>query len=209
VALPEGSRRTDWTLTGDALTGLLTFLDADPERAALEYERLRQRLMKLFRWRGCLSFEAYTDETVDRVARMIASGAEIHTSNRYALFHGVAMNLLREHWRDAERQRRAIERMPLPQSSLHPEDVLAQRDEDTRSEARIRCLRGCLQRLPAASLSLIRRYYAEGDVLDKEQRKQIAAELHISASALRVRAHRIRGDVTQCVERCVGRENRS
>jgi DNA-directed RNA polymerase specialized sigma24 family protein len=162
--------------------------------------------MKLFRWRGCLSFEAYTDETVDRVARMIASGTEIHTANRYALFRGVAMNLLREHWRDVERQRKAIERMPLPQNPVHPEHLLAQRDEDIRSEARIRCLRACLERLPAASLSLIRRYYAEGDVLDKEQRKQIAAALHISASALRVRAHRIRTDVTQCVERCVGRE---
>lgn len=207
--MPESGRRSEWTLNGDALAGLLTFLDADPERAALEYERLRQRLMKLFRWRGCLAFEEYTDETVDRVARMIASGAPIQTSNRYALFHGVAMNLIREHWRESERQRKAIDRMPPSQNPHHPEQVLAERDTAIRSEARLRCLQRCLQTLPAASLSLIRRYYAEGDVLDKEQRKQIAAELGISASALRVRAHRIRSDVTQCVGRCLGRKDQS
>jgi len=203
------SDRNEWVLTGEALTGLLKFLDADPERAAAEYERLRQRLMKLFRWRGCLSFEEYTDITVDRVARMIASGVEIHTSNRYALFYGVAMNLVREHWRDAERQRKALDQVPPPSEPPHPEEVLARRDEAILREARIRCLRGCLQRLPTASLSLIKRYYADGDVLDKNQRKQIAAELKISASTLRVRAHRIRSDVGRCVEMCLQRERGS
>jgi DNA-directed RNA polymerase specialized sigma24 family protein len=76
-----------------------------------------------------------------------------------------------------------------------------------RAEARVNCLRRCLKRLPAASLSLIRRYYAEGDVLDKNQRKEIASELGLSATALRVRAHRIRSDVGRCVERCLEREN--
>jgi DNA-directed RNA polymerase specialized sigma24 family protein len=203
------SERNEWVLTGDALAGLLKFLDADPERAAAEYERLRQRLMKLFRWRGCLTFEEYTDITVDRVARMIASGVEIHTANRYALFYGVAMNLVREHWREAERQRKALDRLPLPNGPPHPEELIARRDDDALRDVRLRCLRDCLERLPAASLSLIKRYYAEGDVLDKTQRKQIATELRISASALRVRAHRIRSEVGQCVETCLERKRKS
>ena len=200
-----GSQRREWALTADALDRLLAFLDPNPERAAAEYERLRQRLMKLFRWRGCLAFEEYTDITLDRVARMIASGVEIHTSNRYALFHGVAINVVREHWRDVERQRQALDLRPPPSGPPHAEELAVRGEADLLSEARLECLRTCLAALPAASRSLIRRYYAAGDVLNKDQRKRLADEFRLSPSALRVRAHRIRAEVGRSVERCLER----
>ena len=212
VAVGAGGGNGDkheWVLTPDALAGLLHFLHADPARAAADYEQIRQRLMKLFRWRGCLSFEEYTDITIDRVARRIADGADIRTPNPYALFYGVAVNLLREHWRNTERERKAFDRL---QRSHEPEksaeELMAREHEETDRATRVACLRRCLRQLPAESLALIKRYYAEGTVLDKNQRKQMAGELNISVNALRVRAHRIRIDVGECIELCLVRMRR-
>jgi DNA-directed RNA polymerase specialized sigma24 family protein len=191
-------------LSQESLAALLQFLDEDPLRAAAEYERIRQRLMKLFRWRGCLSFEEYADTTVDRVASLVAEGAEVHTANRYALFYGVATNLLREHWRGAERQRLALQGLGHQQVQAEsPDETLTRHDELVNDEKRRRCLRRCLSLLPADSLALIRRYYGHGDILDKNQRKQLAGELNVSVNALRVRAHRIRAEVGRCIGSCL------
>lgn len=197
---------TKRALTPGALDALLRFLDDDPERAAAEYERIRQRLIKLFRWRGCLNFHDYADATVDRVAHLIGGGTEIRTGNPYALFYGVAINLLREHWRETERERRVFGALRhAPATAPAPDEVIEQRDADRARERRLRCLRACLERLPADSLALITRYYGEGSVLDKDQRKALARELNVSINALRVRAHRIRSDVGGCVEDCTHR----
>ncbi len=201
------TEKKQWVLTGEAFEGLLKFLDSDPNRAAGEYEQIRQRLMKLFRWRGCLSFEEYTDMTVDRVARRIAEGAEIRTANPHALFYGVAMNLLREHWRKSEREVRALDQLRRSyEAEKNAEELFARREEESYRETRIECLRQCLLPLPSESLILIKKYYSEGDVLDKNQRKQMADALKISVNALRVRAFRIRVEVEKCVLNCVTRE---
>src|SRR5262245_7835233 len=102
------AQKEDWVLTHQALDTLLQQLDPDRERAAEKYEQIRQRLIKLFRWRGCLRFEEYTDSTIDRVARRVAGGLEVQSANVYALFHGVALNLLKEHWRKIERESEAL-----------------------------------------------------------------------------------------------------
>ena len=200
------TKRKESALTGDALAGLLHFLNDDPDRAAAEYERLRCRLRKLFRWRGCLAFDEYTDMAVDRVARMIAGGATIRTENPYTLFYGVAMNLLREHWRRTERERQAVDHLQrVYETAANAEELLARRDEAAERDHRLQCLRRCLDRLPGDQLALIERYYSGGDVLDKTRRQQIAGELKLSVNALRVRAHRIRSEVGHCVEGCLGR----
>jgi RNA polymerase sigma factor (sigma-70 family) len=198
------SQRREWALTPEAIDGLLEQLDSDRGRAAEKYEQIRQRLMKLFRWRGCLAFEEYADRTIDRVARLIAEGAEIQTPSPYSLFYGVALNLLKEHWRESQRESEATNYLTRSQQAAEdPEDLMAQEEERREHEARIACLRHCLGRLPPESLKLIKRYYADGDVLNKEQRKQTAAELGISVNALRVRAYRIRADVERCVRDCL------
>lgn len=201
------TEKKEWVLTGEAFEGLLKFLHPDPNLAASEYEQIRQRLMKLFRWRGCLSFEEYTDMTVDRVARRIAEGVEIRTANPHSLFYGVAMNLLREHWRKSEREGRALDQLQrLHEPEKNVEDLLERREEDSLRQSRVECARRCLRQLPSESLMLIKRYYAEGGVLDKNQRKQVADALKISVNALRVRAFRIRAEVEKCVHNCVNRE---
>jgi len=193
-----------WVLNREAFERLLSYLNPDPNRAASEYEQIRQRLMKLFRWRGCPSFEEYTDNTIDRVARRLAEGVEIRTENPYALFYGVAMNLLREHWRRAQREAEALDGLQrVNEPSPDPEDEREQQQEEAQREMRIQCLRQCLRLLSSESLALIKRYYAEGDMLNKNQRKQLADSLKISINTLRVRAFRIRSEVEQCVNVCI------
>jgi len=204
------TKNKEWVLTREALDALLAFLDSDPVRAADEYEQIRRRLMKLFRWRGCLPFEEYTDQTIDRVARRIAEGGEIRTTNPYALFYGVAINVIREHWRRSERESQALGGLYRSRElSPNPEDVRARMEDERQSQMRGECLRQCLRTLPADAVSLIKRYYGEGDILDKNQRKQIAETLKISVNTLRVRAFRIRTEVEKCVHICLTKEGRT
>jgi DNA-directed RNA polymerase specialized sigma24 family protein len=204
------SHRTEWVLTNEAFDRLLEQLDSDRDRAAEKYEQIRQRLMKLFKWRGCLAFEEYTDRTIDRVARRIGEGSEFQTANPYTLFHAVAMNLLKEHWRKSERESEALDYLvQSPHPVGDPEAIRSQEEAANQEKARIGCLRHCLNQLSPENLALIKRYYAEGDLMNKEQRKQMAGELSISVNALRVRAFRIRAEVEECINSCLDSERMS
>jgi DNA-directed RNA polymerase specialized sigma24 family protein len=194
----------EWTLTEDALSRLLTQLDPDRACAAEKYEALRRKLMKFFQWRGCLQFEEYTDRTMDLVARKLSEGAELQAANPSALFYGVAVNLLREHWRKSARTPGPLDDHPeLENPAGDPEQIREQEEAGRERETRLACLRQCLGQLPAESVSLIQQYYSEGDMLDKEQRRQIARRLNLSATALRSRAFRIRGELEQCINKCL------
>ncbi len=193
-----------WTLTEDALSQLLKQLDPDLARAAEKYEELRHKLMRFFKWRGCLQFEEYTDRTIDLVARKLSEGAEIQASNFSAFFYGVAVNLLREHWRKSVNAPGPLDDNPEPENPAgDPEKIREQEEARREREIRLACLRQCLEKLPSESVHLIKQYYSEGDALDKEQRKQIAQRLNLSATALRSRAFRIRGELEQCINKCL------
>ena len=92
------THKKDWSLTSEAFNRMLLSLAEDREAAGEKYEAIRAKLNKLFRWRGCASPDEYTDETIDRVARRLSDGAELRTEP-YLFFHGVALNVLREHWK--------------------------------------------------------------------------------------------------------------
>lgn len=194
----------NWNLTEEAFALLLAQLDSDRERAAEKYEQIRVKLMKFFKWRGCLQFEEYTDKTIDRVALKLSEGAELQQTNPSAFFYGVAVNLLKEHWRKtATREASLTDQTQTWSSSDDPEHIRAQAETEQEQEMRLACLRGCLAELPSESVSLIKQYYSEGDVLNKEQRKQIARRLNLSPTALRSRAFRVRGELERCVENCL------
>jgi DNA-directed RNA polymerase specialized sigma24 family protein len=193
-----------WALTQEAFDRLLTQLDPDRARAAEKYEELRRKLMKFFKWRGCLQFEEYADKTIDRVARKITEGAELQATSPSALFYGVALLLVKEHWRKtATRQEIPASQTEAWTTSEDPEKIRAQAETLQEQETRLACLRRCLAKLPSESVYLIKKYYSEGDVLDKQQRKQIALQLNLSATALRSRAFRVRGELERCVNNCL------
>lgn len=192
-------RAANWNLDAEAFDRLLLFLDPDREAAAVKYEDVRRRLVKLFSWRGCSAPEEYADRTMDRVARRILEGADVRVAEPYQYFHGVALNVLREHWRGPERATQSL-------ADRHGEGLAAveaevdQEAERQTSERQLTCLESCLETLPPRQRALLIEYHA--GMRQIERRRVLAESLGIPLNALRIRAHRIRTAVESCVTRC-------
>jgi DNA-directed RNA polymerase specialized sigma24 family protein len=182
---------------------LLGALDPDREKAGERYEALRRKLIRLFTWRGCLDAELCADETLDRVGRRIGEGASVPDVAGFC--HGVAINVLREHWRSPERRTTPLDTLPVP---LGPQTdpALLGRESDARHarEARLRCLELCVGRLDPAARALLTRYHS-GAPPAWERRAALARDLGLPLNALRIRAHRLRAALARCIEGCSGR----
>jgi len=198
-----------WALTREALDVLLARLDADRELAGAKYEEIRQRLMKFFSWRGCTSPEACTDDTIDRVARRILQGTQLLVKDPYLYFHGVALNVLREYWKEAERGVESFADLPLSEDPAeNPFQTRLREEGERQMEQRLECMKLCIDELAPENLSLINEYH-QGEKREKiERRRSLARRLDIPLNALRIRAYRIRVELESCIERCAGRKNR-
>src|SRR5262245_51712219 len=87
----------DRSLTADGLARLLARLDADSQRAAVEYERLHRTLVRFFDAKGVGSPEECADEALDRLARRLLEEVDITSIRSYA--YGIARLVLLEHQR--------------------------------------------------------------------------------------------------------------
>src|SRR5437016_9086682 len=68
---------------------LLLWLDPDPERAGIIYEKIRWRMIAILASRGCRLAEELADETIDRVARRVADIQAKYVDERAIYFLGV------------------------------------------------------------------------------------------------------------------------
>lgn len=199
--------KKDWVMTASAFNRMLEQLDPDRERAGERYELIRQKLTKFFQWRGCASPEDYTDRTIDRVARRIEEGAEVHARDPYLFFHGTAINVLREHWKEAER--RGVEALDdLPPSKNPSEDPIEQRtqqEERLDHEVKLECLNECVRSLPADQIELIQQYHQNEGGAKIARRKELAERLKIPLNALRIRMYRTRQELETCIVDCTKR----
>jgi len=176
------------------LRQLLATLDADPARAGERYERIRARLVVLFRCRGCTGPEDLADETIDRVARRLEEGEVIRAADLTSYFVGVAGHVAQE------AQRRDLRVVPFSTEQHAPAAPAAGEGDDELTQARRkRCLNGCLGRLRSPARELLVRY-VRGDAADHARH---ARELGIEINALRIRAHRTRVEVEECVRACL------
>ena len=199
-----GSKQS-WSMTQTSFDLLLAQLDRDRESAGEKYQNVRKKLMNFFRWRGCTTPEDYADRTIDRVARRIEEGAEITARDPYLYFHGVAVNVLREHWKKAEKENTgSLEQLPSWQTpGEDPHEKREQETEALQNELRLECLNGCVTALPKTHLDLITQYH-QGEGGDRiARRTALASNLGIRLNALRIRAYRVRGDLEKCVVNCV------
>ena len=192
--------KKDWVLTAEAFAGLLSCLDADTQRAAEKYEKIRRKLVKFFKWRGCITPEEYTDRTIDQVARRIAEGVELRVNDPYPYFHWAAINIFKQSWREPDIE--PLELLPASKNpAVHPVEVNERELEQLKKEQRLKCLDRCLQMLPPETLSLITAYHDKG--FNKTNRKQLAEALKVPINALRIRAYRIRLSLEGCVTSCL------
>jgi RNA polymerase sigma factor (sigma-70 family) len=188
TGLPTCPVKKEWVLTQEAFDALLAWLDPNRDAAAQKYESIRTRLIKIFSCRGCLEAEDLADETINRVTSKLADIQASFTGDPARYFYAVAKKILLEYSR----------RRPAP--SL-PEPTIDFEEFDAESE--YECLDRCIGKLTPENRDLVLSYYQEEKHAKIAHRKQLAASLGIAVNALRIRAHRIRTELEQCVKQCL------
>lgn len=178
-------------ITAGGLRHLLARLDPDADRAALEYERLRQSLIRFFDWRGAWPPDECADEVLDRLARKLQGGTVVDDVPKYA--HGIARVVFLERRRGPIVS--SIEGVELPRVPAADPPADDERLHD--------CFDRCLMQLPPEHRSLITAYY-EGERRAKiANRRRLGLTLGLSENALRSRVQRLRDRLEHCVQNCV------
>src|SRR5262249_25577078 len=106
---------------------------------------------------------------------------------------GVARMLLKETLKEQRKQ-----------SELGDMPVTIGNDSESaeKSELQLQCFDGCLDKLPIETRMLVMEYYELRKQAKIDRRKELAEELGIPVNALRIRIHRIRAQLEECVIHC-------
>lgn len=188
----------DSAIPSESLEEILAWLNPDREVAAAIYVQLRHDLAKTFLWRGCSDPEGLTDEVFDRVAKKVREVKPTYKGDARLYFRAVANNLVKE---EIKKKKTHL--------SLDDVDALEQPEaqiEDETMADREDCLQSCLQVLSADKRELILAYYAKEKQAKIDHRIELARRFGKSVETLRVKVHRIRGSLEQCIERCLERK---
>lgn len=180
----ERTTRESWQLGREALELLLGHLDDDRDRAAHKYEDLRRRLIVFFEVRRAAEPEVLADATIDRLSRKLQQGAHGEALTSFA--YGIARLVLLEE----VRQRRS-------RQEAH-EEWLAVQALNTESEL-LPYLRQCLAALPPETRQTLLEYYEDDKSAKIEGRRAMAERLQVPLNALRIRMHRVRAKIEECV----------
>jgi DNA-directed RNA polymerase specialized sigma24 family protein len=181
-----GPKRKKWGLTQEAFDSLLTWLDSERDRAGRLYEEIRSRLIKIFICRGCTEAEDLADETINRVAKRVDEVAKTYSGDPALYFYGVANKV---HLESLRRK---------PQMDV----ALPQRQTDEIGPE-LNCLEQCLKTLRSENRELVLEYYQEERQAKIANRQRLAQKMGIPLNALRIRAHRIRAALKNCVKECL------
>lgn len=176
----------DWFLSQEAFDSLLEWLDSDREQAAIKYEDIRKRLIKIFTGRACAEAEDLADETINRVISKLDELGKGFEGDRGRYFYGVANKVYLEFRRKKTPQ-------PPPSSPVDSNQI----------EREFRCLEHCIEALSEADGYLLQQYYGAEGGAKVDHRKRLAEELGIAPNALRIRAYRIRVGLQECMEKCM------
>jgi RNA polymerase sigma factor (sigma-70 family) len=190
---PATTEKAKWSLTKEAFDKLLNAFSSDRNEAAAKYEHYRRKLLRFFEWRGIEPADEYADETYNRVARRIDEGQKI--DNLISYLYAVARLVFMEALKNRQRAPVALDDAPQSMRQRAPEQV--------EPDARVLCLDRCLDALPPENRTLIIDYYQEERRAKIELRQELADRLNIPLNALRIRAHRIRNTLEQCINQCM------
>jgi DNA-directed RNA polymerase specialized sigma24 family protein len=152
------------------------------------YQRIRHKLIRLFRWRGSDDPDDLADETFDRVRRRLPDRSS-YVGDPAHYVCGVARLVFLE----SLRQRRLPVPPPRPEKDEHDEKALD-------------CLDECLNCLSRVERDLILEYYRGEKRAKIDHREKLARSLGTSANALRIQTCRLRGQLRKCVSECMERK---
>jgi len=181
--------KTEWELTPEAFDGLLSWLNPDREQAGRKYEEIRRKLITILSCRGCTCPEDLTDETMNRVTRRVPQIIDNYLGDPALYFYGVAHKV---HLEWLRRNGRALVPPPAP-------------DPPEETEQEHECLEQCMEHLTSKSRELVSQYHREEKKAKIDGRKELADRLGIGVNALRIRAHRIRAGLQECVVLCLSK----
>lgn len=182
--------KREWVLTKETFDALLAWLDTNPDSAALKYEQIRTRLIKMFVCRGCLEPEDLADQTIDRVARRLNDIEATYAGEPVRYFYGVAHKIQLEYLRIK----------PPPPPPPPPPVVDDEEEEDDRE---YECLEHCMEKLLPEHRKLILKYFEEERGAKIDNRKFLADQMGIAVNALRIRVCRIKASLFECVHKCM------
>ena len=177
--------KKQWDITQEGFDRLLSWLADDRDEAGRKYEIIRQRLIKFFICRGCENVEDLADETITIVITKVDEVALNYEGDPVLYFYGVAKKVFKDYLR--------IKNRTVPSA---PPDVTHV------DESVFECLDGCMEKLSEENRELVLRYYQDEKKVKIDNRQSLADELGIAMNALRIRAHRIRLLLRNCVREC-------
>jgi DNA-directed RNA polymerase specialized sigma24 family protein len=178
----------------DPYTIFLSLLSPDRDIAENKFRDIRRRLARMLDFRGCAcSYELADDAILDFVC---------HLQNRDRPFEGdpiaylstVAYNLYLAY----------LQRLLLPLPDDISERPQEGADDSADKERLHQYLDLCLEELSPENHDLILRYYRWEKQAKIDFRKKLAAELGISANALKIRVYHIRKALGACIEERLG-----
>jgi DNA-directed RNA polymerase specialized sigma24 family protein/GTPase SAR1 family protein len=177
---------------GSAFDRLLAWLNPDRELAAQRYEEIRTNLIRIFVSQGIPDAEGLADETFDKITRKVDEIAPRFVGDPALYFYGVSRNILREH----TRRNLSLPIEPLSESRIYE-------TYDPSLDLEHDCLDRCLKKLSRDQRQFILAYYAESRHKKIEARRELAKQLGVSLATSRVKAHRIRSKLHECIRDCV------
>jgi len=189
--------KKEWVVTQQAFDRLLDWLDADRENAGSKYEKIRVRLTKIFTCRGCFDADDLADETINRVTAKLGEIVENYSGDPALYFYGVAQKVHLEYLR----KKPSVRESSMIGRELNSQTLASEPSESIEDE--YACLERCMEQLSPANHRLVLEYYQEEKRAKIDHRKMLADQLGIAVNALRIRAHRLRSQLQQCVQSCL------
>ncbi len=183
-------------ITKQDFDSLLGWLSPDADEAAVLYEKIRQGLIRYFRFRGCLDGESLTDETFNRVTRKISVVEFDDKLNKPNYFYSFASLIFREDY--AKRNKQAAKTDEL-------NHFINQRLKMSEAEKtpEIECLETCLGKESPQMRELMLDYYGGVKGEKRQLRKKLAEEQNISLELLHSRVARKRIVLRECLKNCL------
>ena len=174
--------------TREEFDKLLLWLDPNCDEAGNKLNLIHRRMTKILVSRGCVDAETLADEVVNRVAvrvEIVRNGY----SDPLRCFIGFLGKVYKEYLREQHKESHA--RPPEPP---RPAEDLEREDQ---------CLRKCLEELNPHERNVVVRYFQGEKGQRIIERQKLAAELNLTANALRIQAFRLRKRAVQCLRRCL------
>jgi DNA-directed RNA polymerase specialized sigma24 family protein len=155
------------------------------DRGVEKYEKIRQRIIRIYGTRGCSRADEIADKALDRFAVKTKKLRQRYKGDPALYVYAIAKRVHHEILREES------------QTITPPPPA---RDDPAEVELRHAWLEHCLKLLKPESRDLILRFY-HGEKREKiENRKRLAEELGITSRALSLRALHIRQKLYDCVK---------